>query len=223
MIHKEGISFLTYTLIIIFFVIFISIFLFSRLINLFISVFLITIYIFFIFFFRNPKRNFHEKNDDDKNKEKEIVSPADGKIVNIQKVFENEFIKKYCICVSIFMSPFDVHVNRFPTSGKVIYVKYHPGKYIIAWFKKASLNNERTTTVIETKKKQKILFRQIAGFLARRISIYAKKGIFARKGEEFGFIKFGSRVDIYLPLNSTILIKSGEKVIGGETKISIIP
>ncbi len=121
------------------------------------------------------------------------------------------------------MSPFNVHVNRFPISGKVIYVKYHTGKYLIAWFKKASLNNERTTIVVETNKKNKVLFRQIAGFIARRIIIYAKKNAIVKKGDEFGFIKFGSRVDVLLPLNSIILIKKGEKVTGGETKISIIP
>ncbi|WP_238784249.1 phosphatidylserine decarboxylase family protein [Blattabacterium cuenoti] len=222
-IHREGIPFLIYAFVIMLLVIFISIFLFSKSINLFISIFFIVLYVFFIFFFRNPKINFYDNTSYNENKEKEIVSPADGKIVDIKKIFENEFIRKDCICISIFMSPFNVHVNRFPISGKIIYVKYHPGKYIIAWFQKASLNNERTTTVIETKKKQKILFRQIAGFLARRISIYAKKGSLVRKGEEFGFIKFGSRVDVYLPLKSTILIKKGEKVIGGKTKISIIP
>ncbi len=121
------------------------------------------------------------------------------------------------------MSPFNVHVNRFPVSGKVIYVKYHPGKYMIAWITKSSSQNEHTTTVVETNKRKKILFRQIAGFLARRIIIYAKKNSIVKRGEEFGFIKFGSRVDVFLPLNSIILVKKGEKVTGGETKISIIP
>ncbi|WP_202985482.1 phosphatidylserine decarboxylase family protein [Blattabacterium cuenoti] len=218
MIHKEGVTFLIYAFFIIFLFIFLSIFLFSKLTNFFISVLLISLYIFLLFFFRNPKRNFPYSEN-----EKEIISPADGKIVDIKKSFENEYLQKYCICISIFMSPFNVHVNRFPISGKIIYVKYHPGKYLIAWFQKASLNNERSTIVIENKKKQKILFRQIAGFLARRIVLYAKEGFFVKKGEEFGFIKFGSRVDIYLPLNSILLIKNGEKVIGGKTKISIIP
>ncbi|WP_185862426.1 phosphatidylserine decarboxylase family protein [Blattabacterium cuenoti] len=220
MIHKEGITFLLYALIILLLLILFSFFLFSRFIFFSILIFLIIHYIFLIFFFRNPKRNFSEKNY----KKKEIViSPADGKIVEIQKIFEKEFLKKNCICISIFMSPFNVHVNRFPISGKVIYVKYHTGKYLIAWFKKASLNNERTTIVVETNKKNKVLFRQIAGFIARRIIIYAKKNAIVKKGDEFGFIKFGSRVDVLLPLNSIILIKKGEKVTGGETKISIIP
>ncbi|MDR1804781.1 MAG: phosphatidylserine decarboxylase family protein [Flavobacteriales bacterium] len=215
MIHKEGFSFLICSLIFVLISFFISIFLFSILINLFISFFLITLYSFFLFFFRNPKRNFSYN-------ENEVISPADGKILEIKSVFENEYLKKDCICISIFMSPFNVHVNRFPVSGIITYVRYHPGKYWFAWNKKASFQNERTTTVVETKEKQKILFRQIAGFLARRIIIYAKKNFLAKKGEEFGFIKFGSRVDIYLPLKSIIIIKKGEKVIGGKTIISII-
>ncbi|QIK16610.1 phosphatidylserine decarboxylase family protein [Blattabacterium sp. DPU] len=221
MIHKEGMSFLKYTLIIILLLIFFSFYLFSRLIFVFLSCFFIIFYFFLIFFFRNPKRNF---NGIYENENKEIIiSPADGKILSIQKIFENEFFHKNCICISVFMSPFNVHVNRFPVSGKIIYVKYHPGKYIIAWLPKSSLHNEHTTTVIETNKGKKILFRQIAGFLARRIIIYAKKNSIVKKGEEFGFIKFGSRVDIFLPLNSIILVKKGEKVIGGITMISIIP
>ncbi|WP_185865843.1 phosphatidylserine decarboxylase family protein [Blattabacterium cuenoti] len=221
MIHREGVLFLVYAFIIILLLIFVSFFLFSNLISFFTSIFLIIFYVFLIFFFRNPKKFFHEKNCD---KEKEIViSPADGKIVEIKNIFETEFLKKNCICISIFMSPFNVHVNRFPVSGRVIYTKYHPGKYLIAWFKKSSLNNERTTIVIKTNKGKKILFRQIAGFLARRIILYARKNSIAKKGEEFGFIKFGSRIDVFLPLNSVILVKKGEKVSGGETIISIIP
>lgn len=221
MIHKEGIPFLGYTLVIIVLLVIFSFFLLSRFICIFLSFFFIVLYLFLIFFFRNPKRNFHEINGENYNKET-IISPADGKIVDIQRIFENEFLKKNCICVSIFMSPFNVHVNRFPVSGKIIYVKYHPGKYIIACFPKASLHNEHTTTVVETNKGKKILFRQIAGFLARRIIIYAKKNSIVKKGDEFGFIKFGSRVDVFLPLNSIILVKKGEKVTGGKTIISII-
>ncbi|WP_341657013.1 phosphatidylserine decarboxylase family protein [Blattabacterium cuenoti] len=222
MIHREGIPFLGYTLIVILLLVIFSFFLLSRLIFVFTSFFLIILYFFFIFFFRNPKRNFYEIHEKNYNREI-IISPADGKILNVQRIFENEFLKKNCICLSIFMSPFNVHVNRFPVSGKVIYVKYHPGKYMIAWITKSSLHNEHTTTVVETHKGKKILFRQIAGFLARRITIYARKNSMVKKGDEFGFIKFGSRVDVFLPLNSIILVKKGEKVTGGETKISIIP
>ncbi|WP_185849619.1 phosphatidylserine decarboxylase family protein [Blattabacterium cuenoti] len=218
MIHKEGFPFLIYVLIIILIVIWISTFLFSRLLNFFIFSFLITLYCFLIFFFRNPKRKIPINSYKDESK---VLSPADGKVIGIKKTLENEFLKKKCICISIFMSPFDVHINRFPVSGKIIYAKYHPGKYWFAWEPKASLNNERTTTVIEMKTKKKILFRQIAGFLARRIVFYAKENSLARKGEEFGFIKFGSRVDIYLPLDILILVKKGEKVVGGKTVISI--
>ncbi|WP_185851977.1 phosphatidylserine decarboxylase family protein [Blattabacterium cuenoti] len=222
-IHKEGIIFLGYTLVIILLLVIFSYFLLSRLICIFLSIFFIFFYLFLIFFFRNPKRNFlykiHEKNYN----QEIIVSPADGKILNIQKIFENEFLKKNCMCISIFMSPFNVHVNRFPVSGKIVYVKYHPGKYIIAWLPKASSYNEHTTTVVKTSKGNKILFRQIAGFLARRIVLYAKKNTIVKKGDELGFIKFGSRVDIFLPLNSIILVKKGEKVTGGETIISTVP
>ncbi|WP_341656115.1 phosphatidylserine decarboxylase family protein [Blattabacterium cuenoti] len=222
MIHREGIPFLGYTLVIILLLVIFLFFLLSRLIFVFTSFFFIILYFFFILFFRNPKRNFYEIHEKNYNKEI-IISPADGKILNIQRIFENEFLKQNCICLSIFMSPFNVHVNRFPVSGKVIYVKYHPGKYMIAWITKSSSHNEHTTTVVETNKGKKILFRQIAGFLARRITIYAKKNSMVKKGDEFGFIKFGSRVDVFVPLNSIILVKKGEKVTGGKTKISIIP
>ncbi|WP_185849051.1 phosphatidylserine decarboxylase family protein [Blattabacterium cuenoti] len=222
MIHKEGIPFLGYVLVILLLLVIFSFFLLSRLICISISVFSIILYFFLIFFFRNPKRNFYEIHKKSYNKEI-IISPADGKILNVKKIFENEFLKKNCICISIFMSPFNVHVNRFPVSGKIIYVKYHPGKYIMAWLPKSSSYNEHTTIVVETNKGEQILFRQIAGFLARRIILYAKKDSIVKKGDEFGFIKFGSRVDVLLPLNSIILVKKGEKVTGGETKISIIP
>ncbi|WP_185863075.1 phosphatidylserine decarboxylase family protein [Blattabacterium cuenoti] len=222
MIHKEGISFLKHALVIIVLLLTFFFFLLSRLIYIFLSIFLIVFYFFLIFFFRNPKRNFYDIHQENYDKEV-IVSPADGKILDIKQILENEFFKKNCVCISIFMSPFNVHVNRFPVSGKIIYVKHHPGKYIIAWAPKSSLHNEHTTTVIKTSRGNEVLFRQIAGFLARRIVLYAKKNSLVKKGDEFGFIKFGSRVDIFLPLNSIILVKKGEKVIGGGTKISIIP
>ncbi|WP_185850827.1 phosphatidylserine decarboxylase family protein [Blattabacterium cuenoti] len=218
MIHKEGYFFLIYTLVFILICIFISLFFFQKKISFIISFFSIMLYCFFLFFFRNPKRTVLKTNND-----KEIISPADGKVIIIKKIYENEFLKRNSWCISIFMSPFDVHVNRFPVSGKVIYVKYHPGKYWFAWDHKNSLNNERTTVVVETKTKKKILFRQIAGIIARRIILYSKKNDLAEKGEEFGFIKFGSRIDLYLPLNTTFFVKKGEKVIAGKTVISFIP
>ncbi|WP_317168693.1 phosphatidylserine decarboxylase family protein [Blattabacterium cuenoti] len=193
----------------------------SRLLHFLFSIFLITFYVFFIFFFRNPKIDLKEINK--KEYTKLVVSPANGKIIEIKKVFENEFLNKNCICISIFMSPLDIHVNRYPISGKVVYAKYHIGKYMIAWLKKSSLNNEHTTVVIRTKTGENILFRQIAGFIARRIVLYSKINDVAKKGEEFGFIKFGSRVDIFIPNTSIIKVKKGEKVIGGITIISILP
>ncbi|WP_185873684.1 phosphatidylserine decarboxylase family protein [Blattabacterium cuenoti] len=215
MIHKEGYSFLLYFLILFLIIILFSIFLFSKLIILIISCCLIIFYCFFLFFFRNPKIIINNKNN------KEILSPADGKIVKIKKLFENEFLHHDCICISIFMSPLNVHVNRFPISGKIIYVKYYPGKHFLAWNDKSSIYNERTTLVIEEKNtKKNFLLRQIAGFLARRIKIYAKKNSFAIKGKEFGFIKFGSRIDLYLPLKSILLIQKGDYVFGGKTIIA---
>ncbi|WP_185877125.1 phosphatidylserine decarboxylase family protein [Blattabacterium cuenoti] len=220
MIHKEGFLFLFYSFMIILLLIFISLSIFSIVTSCCITTLLIIFYIFLISFFRNPKRYFYDKNPSSKEM---VISPADGKIVKIKNVFEPEFLKKNCICISIFMSPLNVHVNRFPVSGKIIYTKYYPGKHFLAWVDKSSLKNERTTVVIETNKGKRILLRQIAGFLARRIILYAKKNSLAKRGEEFGFIKFGSRVDIFLPLNSSLLVKEGAKVYGGETKISILP
>jgi phosphatidylserine decarboxylase precursor-related protein len=222
MIHKEGNPFLVYVLVTMLLLIIFSFLLLSKLIWIFLSIFFIVFYIFLILFFRNPKRNFYEIQAKNYNEEI-IISPADGKILSIQEIFENEFLKKNCICISIFMSIFNVHVNRFPVSGKIVYVKYHPGKYRIAFFPKSSSQNEHTTTVVKTNKGENILFRQIAGFLARRIILYARENSIVKKGDEFGFIKFGSRVDIFLPLHSIILVKKGEKVTGGETKISIVP
>ncbi|WP_238785121.1 phosphatidylserine decarboxylase family protein [Blattabacterium cuenoti] len=219
MIHKEGIPLLIYILIFIIIILILVFFLFSK--KVFYSiVFLCSIfYSFVIYFFRNPKRNFL-----DDSKTNVLVSPADGKILDIKNIFENEYLKKKCIKISIFLSLFDVHVNRYPISGKIVYVKHHPGKYYVAWLEKSSLENEHTTIVIIDKnKRKKILLRQIAGLLARRISFYAKKNTVVKKGEELGFIKFGSRLDIFIPLNSKLLIKKGEKVVGGITEISIIP
>ena len=142
-------------------------------------------------FFRNPKRIITAK-------ENEVVAPADGKIVVIEEVDEPEFFKDKRIQVSIFMSPVNVHVNRYPINGTVKYTKYHPGKYLVAWHPKSSTLNERTTVVVENDKIA-LLFRQIAGTVARRIVLYAKKDAVAKKGEDYGFIKFGSRVDVFFP------------------------
>ncbi|MBX7206476.1 MAG: phosphatidylserine decarboxylase family protein [Bacteroidia bacterium] len=164
-------------------------------------------------FFRNPPRN-TQKND------AHIIAPADGKVVVIEEVEEPEFFKGKRLQVSIFMSPFNVHVNRNPVSGTVKYFKYHPGKYLVAWHPKSSTENERTTTVIEHKSGKQVLFRQIAGALAKRICWYVEQGQQVQQGGEMGFIKFGSRVDVYLPLDAKVQVTLNQKVSGGETVLA---
>jgi len=171
-------------------------------------------YSIILWFFRNPKRKI--KIDDSV-----ILSPADGKILNIKEVKENEFFKDKRIQISIFLSITNVHVTRFPISGKIIYNKYNPGKYLVAWHSKSSEKNERTTVVIRNNYFGDILYRQIAGVVARRIVNYAKNDLEVIQGKDSGFIKFGSRVDIFLPLSSNILVKKGQSVKGGVTILSI--
>ncbi len=167
-------------------------------------------------FFRNPNRQIPKLG------ENLIYAPADGKVVVIEDVFEPEFIKEKCTQVSIFMSPINVHVNRIPISGKILYAKYHPGKYLVAWDPKSSTENERTSIAIETERHQ-ILIRQIAGAVARRIRYYVKENQMVSQGEEFGFIKFGSRVDLYLPVGSTIIAKINDNVKGNLDVIAELP
>ncbi|MSQ79233.1 MAG: phosphatidylserine decarboxylase family protein [Flavobacteriaceae bacterium] len=165
-------------------------------------------------FFRNPSRT--TVLDDSK-----LYAPCDGKVVVIEEVEESEYFKDRRIQVSIFMSPFNVHVNRNPASGIVKYSKYHPGKYLVAWHPKSSTENERTTIVIENPKSGKsVLFRQIAGAMARRIVNYLNEGQAVKQGAEMGFIKFGSRVDVFLPVGSKMLVNLGDKTVGGETVIA---
>jgi len=171
-------------------------------------------YSLILWFFRNPKRKIII--DDNR-----ILSPADGKVVNIEQVKENEFFKDERIQISIFLSITNVHVTRFPISGKIIYNKYNPGKYLVAWHPKSSEKNERTSVVIRNNNFGDILYRQIAGAVARRIVNYAKTDLEVNQGEDSGFIKFGSRVDVFLPLNSNISIKKGQRVKGGISVISI--
>lgn len=151
-----------------------------------------------------------------------VISPADGKVVVIEEVEADEYFKDKRIQVSVFMSPFNVHVNRNPVAGVVRYFKYHKGKYLVAWHPKSSTENERTTTVIETPRKKEILFKQIAGALAKRIVWYVKEGQPVAQGAEMGFIKFGSRVDILLPLDAKIKVGLNQKVKGGRTIIAEI-
>ncbi|AUC85072.1 phosphatidylserine decarboxylase family protein [Polaribacter sp. ALD11] len=159
-------------------------------------------------FFRNPKRATSLD-------ERTIIAPVDGKVVVIEEVEEPEYFKDKRLQVSIFMSPINVHVTRYAMSGVVKYSKYHPGKYLVAWHPKASTENERTTVVIENDAMGEILYRQIAGALAKRIVNYAKVGDEVIQGTDAGFIKFGSRVDLYLPLGTELTVKLGDKVKGG--------
>jgi phosphatidylserine decarboxylase len=161
-------------------------------------------------FFRDPKRN-TLIND------QQIIAPADGKVVVIEEVVEKEYFKDKRRQISIFMSPLNVHVTRYPVSGIVKYSKYHPGKYLVAWHPKSSEENERTTIVVENKSCGEILYRQIAGAVARRIVNYAKTNQQVIQGEDAGFIKFGSRIDIFVPLDMKIEVNLNQKTKGGET------
>ena len=164
-------------------------------------------------FFRNPKRTV-EIN------ENHILAPVDGKVVVIEEVYESEYFKDKRLQISIFMSPINVHVTRYGLSGIVKFSKYHPGKFLVAWHPKASEENERTTIVIENKTFGEVLYRQIAGALARRIVNYAEEGTLVIQGTDAGFIKFGSRVDVFLPLGTPINVVLNQKAIGGKTIIA---
>ena len=214
MFHKEGykIIAITFILVVISYLLidnFVDINWLQILLFTVVGVFLILI----LQFFRNPKRN-TENNDN------HVLSPVDGKVVVIEEVFEKEYFKEKRLQVSVFMSPLNVHVTRYPINGKVLFSKYHPGKYLVAWHPKASEENERTTVVVENTNYGKVLYRQIAGALAKRIVNYAKEGDAATQGADSGFIKFGSRVDLYLPLDTKIKVSLNQKVRGGESIIA---
>ena len=174
-----------------------------------ISVFL---FVMSVYFFRVPERNFERK-------EGSIYAPCDGKVVVIEETEESEFYKDKRLQISIFMSPLNVHNNVYPIGGKVTYTKYHPGKFLVAWHPKVSTDNERNTIVVENDKIS-VLFRQIAGVVARRIISYPNVGDSATTSDEFGFIKFGSRVDILLPIGTKVTTKLNQKVEGGITVIA---
>ncbi|MBG7629999.1 MAG: phosphatidylserine decarboxylase family protein [Bacteroidetes bacterium] len=176
---------------------------------------LLFFYIIILQFFRNPKRK-TAQNDH------HIIAPVDGKVVVIEEVFEKEYFKDKRLQISIFMSPLNVHVTRYPVSGKIKFSKYHPGKYLVAWHPKASEENERTTIVVENPAIGEILYRQIAGALAKRIVNYAKPEIQVIQGSDAGFIKFGSRVDLFLPLDTKIIVNLNDKVKGGEQIIATL-
>lgn len=166
-------------------------------------------------FFRHPTRQ-HTKGD------KLIIAPADGKVVVIEETTENEYFKDKRLQVSIFMSPINVHVNRYPIAGIVSFFKYHPGKFLAAWEPKSSTDNERTTIVVKHANGTEILFRQIAGALARRIVWYTKQGDIAEQCGEMGFIKFGSRVDLFLPIGTKLNVKIGDVVKGSQSVLAEI-
>ena len=172
--------------------------------------------IFLLRFFRVPNRTFCPDSN-------VVLAPADGKVVTIEEVYEDEYLKTKCIQVSVFMSVWNVHINWFPIKGLVKYYKYHPGEYLVAWHPKSSTHNERTTVVVERNDGVSILLRQIAGAVARRIICYAQEGVGVEQCSEMGFIRFGSRVDIFLPLNSKVEVKIGQKTTGNYTVIATIP
>lgn len=186
----------------------------SGLLFIWIPVHLICFLLWFwiIWFFRLPARKMTVG-------EGMVIAPADGKVVVIEETFEPEFFKDKRLQISIFMSPLNVHVNRNPMDGTVVYQKYHPGKYLVAWHPKASTENERTTVVYENSRSA-LLVRQIAGALARRICCYVKAGDVVKQNEEFGFIRFGSRVDVFLPAGTPVAVKIGDNVRGGVTVLS---
>ena len=216
MFHKEGFKIIAIT--------FLIVAILAVVVDKFVSLqwlqyllfFTLFVFLFLILqFFRNPKR-LTALNDNT------VVSPVDGKVVVIEEVFEPEYFKEKRLQVSVFMSPINVHVTRYPIGGQVAYSKYHPGKYLVAWHPKASTENERTTVVVENPSYGKVLYRQIAGALAKRIVNYAKEGDAATQGEDSGFIKFGSRVDLFLPLDTKIKVNLNQKVKGGESIIAEI-
>lgn len=214
MFHKEGAKIILVTLVIVVAVLFltesfINIVWLQKTIQIIALIFLILV----LQFFRNPKREIQRDYN-------HILSPVDGKVVVIEEVFEKEYFKDKRLMVSVFMSPINVHVTRYGLSGEVKYSKYHPGKYLVAWHPKASEENERTTVVIENKNFGEVMYRQIAGALAKRIVNYAKVGTKVLQGTDAGFIKFGSRVDLYLPIGTEINVKLGDKAVGGKTIIA---
>lgn len=173
-------------------------------------------YLLILQFFRNPIFAITQNT-------KHVLAPADGKVVVIEEVEETEYLRGKRKQISIFMSPVNVHVNRMPVAGQISFFKYHPGKYLVAWHPKSSSENERTTIAVKMSDGVEILFRQIAGALARRIKWYVKEGSTLEQGQEFGFIKFGSRVDIFLPLNAKVTVKVGDITKGGRTIIAELP
>lgn len=214
MFHKEGYKIiLTATFIVGIGIILIDKFIEGFWNNKILAFILLLCYVAILQFFRNPKRKTTINS-------KQIIAPVDGKVVVIEEVFEKEYFNDKRLQISIFMSPLNVHVTRYPISGKIVYNKYHPGKYLVAWHPKSSEENERTTVVVSTSDFGEIMYRQIAGAMARRIVNYANVGLEVTQGKDAGFIKFGSRVDVFLPLNTKVKVLLNDKVKGGEQIIA---
>lgn len=214
-IHKEGQAIVLGVMIILM-VLYVFITHFTNCNTLFCNIFVIAGILFLsfiLYFFRNPTRKII--TDDSI-----VFAPADGKIIVIEEVFETEFLNKKCVKVSIFMSIWNIHVNRYSISGQITYTKYHPGKYLIAHHPKSSELNEHQTIVVEKPNGTEILIKQIAGIVARRIICYAKQGQRVEQGDDLGFIRFGSRVDIFMPLNVEIMVKMNEMVKGNRIIIA---
>tara|TARA_R110002051_G_scaffold10175_2_gene38531 strand:- start:24169 stop:24819 length:651 start_codon:yes stop_codon:yes gene_type:complete len=216
MFHKEGYKIISITLLIVAVVLLVSKKYLTNDILFYGIVALCLVFLVLILqFFRNPDRiaTLLDTN---------IVSPVDGKVVVIEEVFEKEYFKDKRLQISIFMSPLNVHVTRYPCAGEVTYSKYHPGKYLVAWHPKASEENERTTVVVKTANFGEVLHRQIAGALAKRIVNYAQEGQMVAQGSESGFIKFGSRVDVYLPIGTKVNVALNQKVKGASSIIASV-
>ena len=214
MFHKEGYRIIINTfLLVTFFAVVAKYFISTNWIKMLIQITALVLFVLVLQFFINPKR-VTLKND------QQLISPVDGKVVIIQEVFEKEYFKDQRLQVSIFMSPLNVHVTRYPMSGIVRFSKYHPGKYLVAWHPKSSELNERTTVVLKNETFGEILYRQIAGAVARRIVNYAEENLEVIQGEDAGFIKFGSRVDLFLPIGTPLDISLGDVVKGGVQPIA---
>jgi len=213
-VHKEGYRIIAWAfLIIVIFNYFLRQYIQLYWLKWIFSVLSLVIFMLIVYFFRFPSR--YAKTEPN-----EVIAPVDGKVVVIEEVFEPEFFKDQRLQISIFMSPLNVHATRYPVSGKVIYSKYYKGKHLVAWHPKSSELNERTTIVVDNPVIGPVMFRQIAGAVARRIENYSKVGDLVEQGADAGFIKFGSRVDIFLPLNTEVDVIIGDKTRGGETIIA---
>jgi len=214
MFHKEGFKIIFFSALILVATIFLADHFIQNIwIQKGLMISMLILFILILQFFRNPKRNTQISDN-------QIIAPADGKIVVIEEVLENEYFKDKRRQVSIFMSPLNVHVTRYPLGGKIKYSKYHPGKFLVAWHPKSSIENERTTIVVDNTSMGEILYRQVAGAAARRIVNYAKVGQDVVQGTDAGFIKFGSRIDIFLPLDMKIDVSLDQATRGGETVIA---